>query len=199
MNLFKSLFGGSRNDDFRSEIPSIEPEARDFTSTPNDERDLRRDEFVTDATPGYKIGTVSYGTGAAIDAIYAFISRDYESQGFDDAMVTGDMSYRKTKEALLRNSLKQLFGQVKLRYQDDIARLQVQIKTAEEQMLNNAVLSLKTQIESFGKHLKEIEQMERDLQNNDPKMTIMIDSYTRGFIKGISAQSMGMLKTPNQE
>ena len=43
-------------------------------------------------------------------------------------------------------------------------------------------------------HLAEIEEMEHLLDEDDPKMTTMIESYRRGFLKGISAQAVDFIQ-----
>lgn len=190
MSLFKNMFSGSRNDESGS---NLQLQADPIDLTTQEKNNLERNEFVSDETPGYKIGHVNYGTGCPIDAIYAFITRDYEEQGFQDALVNADLSYRIAKEQLLRNSLKSLFNQVKMRYTDDIRKIKVQIRTAEEQMISSAVEMLKAQIETYESHMSEIKKMEDNLEKNDASMTLMIESYTRGFLRGISAQSMGFI------
>lgn len=190
MSLFKNMFSGSRNDESGS---NLQLQADPIDLTTQEKNNLERNEFVSDETPGYKIGHVNYGTGCPIDAIYAFITRDYEEQGFQDALVNADLSYRTAKEQLLRNSLKSLFNQVKMRYTDDIRKIKVQIRTAEEQMISSAVEMLKAQIETYESHMSEIKKMEDNLEKNDASMTLMIESYTRGFLRGISAQSMGFI------
>jgi len=192
MSLFKNLFQSSSNTRLPENNLPLEADPIDLTSQ-SSPTDVSQNEFVSDDKPGYKIGHVSYGTGCPIDVIYAFITRDYEDQGYNDALVNSDMSYRKAKEDLLRNSLKALFAQVKMRYSDDIRKINVQIRTAEEQMINSAVEILKAQIKTYESHMEEIAKMEKDLEQNEPRMTLMIDSYTRGFLRGVSAQSLGFI------
>lgn len=190
MSLFKSMFSGDRGNIPESNLP-LQADSIDLTSV--EKPSIERNEFVSDDEPGYKIGHINYGTGCPIDAIYAFITRDYEDQGFQDALVNADLSYRTAKEQILRNSLKSLFNQVKMRYTDDIRKIKVQQHTAEEQMINSAVEMLKAQIETYESHMAEIKKMEENLEKNDASMTLMIESYTRGFLRGVSAQSMGFI------
>ena len=42
-------------------------------------------------------------------------------------------------------------------------------------------------------HLAEIKEMQGLLEANDPKMTTMIESYRRGFLKGIAATSVDFI------
>ena len=69
-----------------------------------------------------------------IDVIFAFIHRDFEEQGYQDALVNSDLRYREMKEGIIRNDLRMLFRRISLRYQSDIRMLDVQIKNAEEEV-----------------------------------------------------------------
>ena len=46
---------------------------------------------------------------------------------------------------------------------------------------------------NYEEHLEEIENMEQLLADNDPKMTSMIESYKRGFMKGINAATVDFI------
>ena len=78
--------------------------------------------------------TITWGTGMPIDVIFAFIHRDFEEQGYQDALVNSDLRYREMKEGIIRNDLRMLFRRISLRYQSDIRMLDVQIKNAEEEV-----------------------------------------------------------------
>ena len=62
-----------------------------------------------------------------IDAIYAYIQDDYEQEGYSDAMCNADMAYKESKKEIIKNGLKMLFEQVRLRYESDIRDINVQI------------------------------------------------------------------------
>ena len=48
-------------------------------------------------------------------------------------------------------------------------------------------------IELLEEHLSEINEMQTLLDNNDPKMLTMIESYRRGFQKGIAAAAINFV------
>ena len=190
MSLFDKILGRSNHFQSANNIP--EPTPLSSTSEMMDGNvgnTVPRNEFVADENPEPTVTTIAFGTGCPIDAIYAFITRDFEDEGYNDALVNNDKSYRDTKETLLRNNLKLRFQQVKVRYQDDIRKLKVQVQIAEESMVVSSAAQLRALIETFQSHLAEIARMEEDLERNDPKMTQMIESYKRGFLKGIAAQT----------
>ena len=47
--------------------------------------------------------------------------------------------------------------------------------------------------ETYEEHLAEIEEMQELLNADDPKMTTMIESYRRGFLKGITAATLNYI------
>ena len=70
------------------------------------------------------IVTITYGTGMPIDVIFNFVRKDYENEGYNDALISTDPTYKSTKEGMIRNDLKTLFTQVTLKYKNDIRMLE---------------------------------------------------------------------------
>jgi hypothetical protein len=58
-----------------------------------------------------------------------------------------------------------------------------------------AVAQLEASLATYEEHLEEIENMEQMLADDDPKMTSMIESYKRGFMKGINAATMDFINS----
>lgn len=134
-----------------------------------------------------KIITIKWGTGMPIDVIFNFIHKDFEDEGYQDALVNSDLQYREAKEGIIRNDLKMLFKRISLRYKSDIREIGVQMRNAQESYAMSSASLLQARKETYEEHLAEIAEMERLLDANDPKMMTMIESYRRGFLKGISA------------
>lgn len=136
-----------------------------------------------------RVYSISYGTRMPIDAIYLFIQRDYEQAGFDDAMCNADSTYKESRERIIKNELKRLFEQVRLRYRSDLREIEVHIKAVQSQGLMDTASALKARQDTLDEHLKIMDQMEAALDNNEPQMTSMISSYERGFLRGLAAKS----------
>ena len=157
--------------------------------------EVSKEDSVENTNPSDNdILTISFGTGMPIDAIYAYIERDYEEQGYSDSMCNADNSYKEAKKTIIKDGLKRLFSQVRLRYQDDLRKVVVQINIVEQQGMIDTSSLLKARRETFVEHMRTIDEMETLLTKNDPKMLSMIDSYERGFLKGIAAISQTFLK-----
>ena len=146
-----------------------------------------------------KIVTIHYGTGMAIDSIYAFISKDYEQDGYDDALVNCAAEYCKAKENIILNTLQQLFNQVLLRYRNDIRLLDVQIENARALFSLNYASILEAKKGTCEEHIEEINTMKKKLEAKAPEMMTMIESYRRGFSKGCVAQTTNFLNNHPSE
>lgn len=146
---------------------------------------------------GSKYITITWGTGQPIDVIFSFIHKNREEEGYQDALINSDLSYMKAKEEIIRNELKMLFKRISIRYKDNILVLDVQKAKAEAAFISSSVAILQARREIYVEHLAEIEEMEKMLNADDPKMTTMIETYRRGFNKGIAAQTAAFINSEN--
>lgn len=188
MSIFSKLFGKNAA---ASNSDSTSNDGRQFSET-------GKDGFANNAEPNKEIVHTSFGTEMPIDAIYAYLERDYEQQGYEDSMCNADNSYKDSKKEIIKNGLKRLFSQVKLRYKDDLRRIDVQVIIVEQQGMINTSASLRAQKETILEHMKMLDEMETSLLNDEPQMLGMIDSYNRGFLKGLAAISQSYLKNQQQ-
>ena len=137
--------------------------------------------------------TIKWGTGMPIDVIFNFIHKNFEEEGFQDALVNQDITYRDAKEKIIRNDLEMLFKRIVLRYKNDIRVVEVKIQQARQALALAAASELEALRDTYDEHLTEIGEMQELLEANDPKMLTMIESYRRGFLKGIAATSVSFI------
>ena len=142
---------------------------------------------------GKKIITITWGTGMPIDVIFNFIHKNFEEEGFQDALVNCDITYRDAKEKIIRNDLEMLFKRIVLKYKSDIRMVNVKIENAQKALALAAASDMEALRETYEEHLSEIKEMQQQLEANDPKMTTMIESYRRGFLKGIAANAVNFI------
>ncbi len=90
---------------------------------------------------------------------------------------------------MIRNDLKTLFTQVTLKYKNDIRMLDVEIDNYKQACLFSSVSAMESRRSTFEEHLGKIREMESQLDNDAPRMMIMIESYRRGFLKGMAAKA----------
>ena len=139
--------------------------------------------------------TITWGTGMPIDVIFHYIHKNYEEEGYQDAIVDQDVSYRDTRIQIIRYDLEMLFKRIKLRYSDDIRVIKMKIDNYRKAYAFTAVSQLEASLATYEEHLGEIENMEQLFADDDPKMTSMIESYKRGFMKGINAATMDFINS----
>lgn len=137
-----------------------------------------------------KLLTITWGTGMPIDVIFNFIHKNFEEEGYQDALVNTDINYRETKVGIIRNDLEMLFKRISLRYKNDIRELDVQMENARNAYALSSAALLQARHDTYEEHLSEIANMEKLLEAEDPKMMTMIESYRRGFMKGIAAMAL---------
>ena len=138
--------------------------------------------------------TITWGTGMPIDVIFNFIHKNFEEEGFQDALVNSDIAYRDIKEKIIRNDLEMLFKRIILRYKRDVRELEFKIDNARKAYALSAAAQLDSLKQTYEEHLSEIEEMQNLLMADDPMMTTMIESYRRGFLKGITAATLSYVE-----
>ena len=137
--------------------------------------------------------TITWGTGMPIDVIFNFIHKNFEEEGFQDALVNSDITYRDTKVKIIRYDLEMLFTRITLRYKTDIRMVESKMNNAREAFALGAVAKLDSLKHTYKQNMAEIEEMKELLDADDPKMTTMIESYRRGFMKGVTAATLNFI------
>jgi predicted nucleic acid-binding Zn-ribbon protein len=86
-----------------------------------------------------------------------------------------------------------LFKRIVLKYKSDIRMINVRIDNAQKALALAAASDMEALRETYEEHLTEIQEMQLQLEANNPKMTTMIESYRRGFLKGIAANAVNFI------
>ena len=165
----------------------------------NDEQEVNNENEASvdepqDEENKKKLITITWGTGMPIDVIFHYIHKNFEEEGFQDALVNSDITYRDTKEKIIRTDLEMLFKRIALRYKSDIREMVFKIDNARKAYALAAAAQLDSLKETYEEHLAEIEEMQELLKADDPKMTTMIESYRRGLMKGITAATLNYIE-----
>ncbi len=161
--------------------------------TTNDEQDSAIAADRPEEEKKNNIVTIKWGTGMPIDVIYNYIHKNFEDAGYQDALVNQDIAYRDTRISIIRNDLEMLFNRITLCYKKNIREAQVRIDNSRKAFALSAAANLEAQLATYEEHLAEIEEMKQLFDDNDSKMLTMIESYKRGFMKGINAATMDFI------
>lgn len=181
MGLFNTLFGEQPDAVHDDESRLAQKEATALSGV------MDGDTSRLDEVPVKKHVTLSAATGYPIDSVYEFVLRDYEEQGYNDALVNADMSYCKQAEDILRNKLDLLFERVMLIYKDILRRIEMKLIVAQEAYIATAVSALSASRETLSEHMTKLADMQQRAKDGDETFLNMIASYRRGFMKGLAA------------
>ena len=188
MAILKQLFG--RKKVANSDVVPVEI---------NDVHDVNKENenFLDDSKDekgGKHLITITWGTGMPIDVVFNFIHKNFEEEGFQDALINQDVTYRDTKVTIIKNDLMMLLTRISLRYKNDIRDIDVKIDNARKALALGAASRLQAHRETIVEHLEQLSEMQQQLLAEDPKMTTMIESYRRGFMKGITASAINFIE-----
>lgn len=182
MALF-NMFGAKPKDEFQM-VPVEPTEPKETERTEETASDEKKDEEKK------HLITITWGTGMPIDVIFNYIHKNFEEEGFQDALVNSDTTYSDARVKIIRNDLEMLFKRIILCYKKNIREIDVQINNARQAYALSAASSLEAQRVTYEEHLAEIDEMREQFEADDPKMMTMIESYRRGFLKGVTAVSL---------
>lgn len=159
---------------------------------------IERSEFVDDEASDEwsnktKESEFVLKTGYPIDKIYAFVAQNFEREGYEDACINQGKEFCDARVNQLRTQLKNLFHMARTDYNGRIRKLNVDIHNAEDAFAISASMTLQAMKETCEEHLADLDRMEKGLDSNEPRMICMIETYRRGFIKGITARALDLV------
>lgn len=144
--------------------------------------------FIEDQDPLEKmeIAPVKKET-KGIEEIYFFLQQDYETRGYNDALTNPDQSYRADNINLLNKDLAILIQKVSTYYEDLLREIDFHILSRSRAGLVDLVEVLKTRKELVEDHLKKVNLIRDEIENNKGLSNRIILSYQRGFMRGLTA------------
>ena len=124
-----------------------------------------------------------------IEILFRFLDRNYESKGYDDALMNPDSIHMTNNIDALRNDLERMLRKVKIYYEDYIKRINFHIESRGRNGMIDTVDELKMKKEIAESHIEKVLLIEKDAKNNIGDGQGILISYTRGFKNGLSAIS----------
>jgi len=129
----------------------------------------------------------SNGEANGIEAIYAFLQADYESKGYNDALISADESYKTDNIKLIRMDLQITVQRANTYYEDLLRELDFHIISRGRAGLIDLVEELKTRKEMVHEHIEKINQVKQEMETDSGMTQRILLSYQRGFMRGLSA------------
>jgi hypothetical protein len=155
---------------------------------------IPKELFIEEKDPQNLISSnTTNGSTRGIEAIYSFLQADYETKGYNDALTNPDDSYKADNILLIRQDLEILILQVKTYYEDNINKLEFHINSRSRAGLVDLVEELKITKDTVQEHLKKVDTLNEDLEQNTGITQRIALSYQRGFSHGLSALTQSQI------
>ena len=157
---------------------------------------IDRNIFVKD--PHNNISNhISEDDSTAWKRIFNRIRKDYEIEGYNDALSTADVKYRDDNKEILKLNLRIDIEEAEVEIREYLKELDFHIKSRAKAQLNDLVEELESKKNVFDERLKKLNEMKEDLKN-DTGISLRIQlAYNRGFNKGMAALTIANVINKN--
>lgn len=133
--------------------------------------------------------TVSIINENGINLLFQFLERNYESKGYDDALINPDVNHLNENIEYLKNDLERMIRKVKTFYEDFIKEIDFHIVSRSRSGMIDTVEELTMKKEIAESHIKKVMEIEEDAKHNRGASQGTIMSYSKGFRNGLAAIS----------
>lgn len=121
-----------------------------------------------------------------IHLVYEFLSKDYQQQGYDDALIHPDNSYKTEKIREIQGDLDIVIRRTKTFYEDTIRELEFLIMSRNRMGMVDVVDELKMRKEKAEDHYKKVLEIQKEAIEQGESHRLII-SYNRGFQNGMAS------------
>jgi hypothetical protein len=124
-----------------------------------------------------------------IHMLYEFLDKNYESKGYNDALINPDTTHLDQNITALKNDLERAIRKVKTYYEDFIRQINFHITSRSRSGMIDTVEELTIKKEIAESHIKQVLEIEEQAKQNQGVGYGIVISYTRGFKNGLAAIS----------
>jgi len=132
-----------------------------------------------------------------IDQIFDYVNQDFESRGYQDAIVQPDTHYLNENLELIRNDYQLIIDKATYKYKEFLTELDFHIATRTGMGLTEIVQGLEAKKKITEQHLAFVEDEMKAIRANEGKVQRIKLSYTKGFKRGASALSNSFITSSN--
>ena len=187
MSLF-NIFNRQRQNG-HTHTMAIENTAPDIPETTFIEKD------VPEIEPPVEKSVAQFNGG--IHLLYDFLDKNYESKGYNDALVNPDATHLDQNVIALKNDLERSIRKVKTFYEDFIRQINFHITSRSRSGMIDTVEELTVKKEIAESHISQVKEIEEQAKLNEGVGHGIIISYTRGFRNGLAAISSHIILNKN--
>lgn len=127
------------------------------------------------------------GQANGIEVVYAFLQADYETKGYNDALINADNSNKSDGIKLIKLDLQLLLRRVINYYDKKIRDYEVQISSRSRAGLMDLVEELRSEKDKAEKDMEEVKIIYAEIDSGTGLVERIILSYQKGFMRGLSA------------
>ena len=124
-----------------------------------------------------------------IGLLYAFLDRNHEAKGYDDALLNPDASHLSQNLDALKNELVRTLNKVKTFYEDFIQETDYHIISRGRSGMVDIVEELEMKKNIAAGHMVKVKEIEANTEKEAGDCKGILLSYTRGFKNGLAAIS----------
>ncbi|WP_343700148.1 hypothetical protein [Chitinophaga sp.] len=129
--------------------------------------------------------------------LYDFLDKNYESKGYNDALINPDTTHLEQNVIALKNDLERSIRKVKTFYEDFIRQINFHITSRSRSGMIDTVEELTVKKETAESHIRQVIEIEEQAKQNEGVGHGIIISYTRGFRNGLAAISGHVILNKN--
>lgn len=149
--------------------------------------DIPEETFIEKEKPEKDHGDERVKVG--ITLLYEFLDKNYESKGYDDALINPDTTHLEQNVTALKNDLERSIRRVKTFYEDTIREINFHISCRSRSGMIDTVEELTVKKEIAESHIQQVVEIEEQAKNDLGVGHGIIISYTKGFKNGLAAIS----------
>lgn len=132
-----------------------------------------------------------------IHLLYEFLDKNFETKGYNDALINPDTTHLDQNVIALKNDLERSIRKVKTFYEDFIRQINFHITSRSRSGMIDTVEELTVKKEIAESHIAQVKEIEEQAKINEGVGHGIIISYTRGFRNGLAAISSHMILNKN--
>jgi len=153
--------------------------------------DIPEETFIEKEPPGNTASDEKHPNKVidGIHMLYEFLDKNYESKGYNDALINPDTTHLDQQVTALKNDLERAIRKVKTFYEDFIKTINFHITSRGRSGMIDTVEELTVKKEIAESHIKQVIEIEEQAKQNQGVGYGIIISYIRGFKNGLAAIS----------
>ena len=131
--------------------------------------------------------------GDGIQRIYRYLQQDFETKGYQDALVSPDEGYKNDNIRLIKYDLEILIHQVKTYHDSLMKDLEFHIHSRERAGLIDLVDELRIKQTDLQDHIEKVKAFDQELKQDVGLYERAILAYKKGFMKGMASITQAYL------